>query len=242
MTLGFRDERRHRQQRRRWLLVKWAVGLGAVALAGLFAYDTGLRLAEARVEDLNAEIAALTSRVADLDQELAAQRAAVEAAKTEASTWRDRYARDIPAGELKRVVDTLRGRLAEGVPADRLRFVIDAVSRTRDCPGRALTKRLSLRTPLSRRDDDTVSFGGGSVVVSGSGMSAQNAAGNPEAWFDPAREITLHLVHVSGKKETVSGILPLQQSLIAGENEYRFSVVGGSRGFVEVTGETCRFP
>lgn len=41
--------------------------------------------------------------------------------------------------------------------------------------------------------------------------------------------------------QTVQGELPLQHSMVFKGKEYRFTVVPGSRGFIEVTADWCEY-
>ena len=47
---------------------------------------------------------------------------------------------------------------------------------------------------------------------------------------------------IDGKQATATGVLPLFQTVVMGDKEYRFSLVEGERSFVRVTSEVCAFP
>ena len=49
MSLGFRDERRRRRRRVRRALLRGLLALGLIFAAGIYAYQTGARLAEKSV-------------------------------------------------------------------------------------------------------------------------------------------------------------------------------------------------
>lgn len=242
MSLGFREERKRKKRRFRWTLMKWVLALCLIGAAGIYAYQSGSRLAESRIGQLQQEIESLSGTVDELRQRNAEQLAAVAAEKAEAEQWRQRYEEDVPKGELKTLFDLLRGKLSDGVKAERLRFVISAAANKRECDRRPEIKRFIVRTPLYRGSDDTVWFADGSISVTASGVSARDAQGNPEAWFDPAQPITVRLSHIGGKVEEFSGTLPLQHSTVIGNREYRFNLMPAARGFVQVAADSCRYP
>lgn len=242
MSLGLREERRRRNRRFRWTLAKWALALCLIGVAGVSAYESGSRLAEREVDRLEQEIASLDETVADLRRQNAEWQRNAETQRAEAAAWRERYDRDVPAGEIKELFDQVRAKLDAGVDPARLAFVIGAASNKRDCDEEPQSKRFILRTPLYEGTQHTVSFGDGEITVTGEGVSARDSAGNPEAWFDPAEPVTVRLVHIGGETQEVSGILPLNPSLVVGDTEYRFTIVTGGRGFVEVAMVRCSYP
>lgn len=241
MTLGYREDRRRRRRRHSWTLIKWMLGLGVVAIAGLYAYDTGSRLAENRVARLQEEIADLTEEATKLKSEVAARQNAVDAARADAAAWRQRYEREIPSGEVKPILDLIRERLAAGISPERLRFVVGTLSDGRPCGAKSPAKRLQVETTLTRGRTTSVWFEG-VIEVSATGEPAQGSGGNPESWFDPGKEVEVRIAHSRGKSDSVRGMLPLQQSIVIGETEYAVHIANGRRGFVDVTLETCKFP
>jgi hypothetical protein len=74
------------------------------------------------------------------------------------------------------------------------------------------------------------------------GARARDAAGNPQAWFDPSQPVTVRLARLGGKSLDATGALPLHRSMVDGDREYRLSIVAAPRGFAQVTLERCRFP
>ena len=47
---------------------------------------------------------------------------------------------------------------------------------------------------------------------------------------------------LGGKSVKAEGTLPLHRSIVAGDNEYRFTFLPGARGFLSVTADRCDYP
>ena len=54
--------------------------------------------------------------------------------------------------------------------------------------------------------------------------------------------MTLRFTVLGGASSQAAGALPLHHSVVVGDTEYRFSAAAGDGGFVNVTGQGCRFP
>lgn len=244
MTNGLRSGRRRRRQTAQRALFKWMLALLVVATAGYYAYRTGARLSEVKIEGLEAQIAILSAKVGALDRLNEMQERDLATARALAEDWQRRYERDVATGDDKTLFDIVRGKLADGVSRERLEFVISAAEEQRDCEEVPAAKRFIVTTPLHRGDRaSAVGFGNGAITVSASGASMRDANGNPEAWFDPAQPVTVSLVALSGQSVEKTGVLPLYPSVILGDAEYRMSVVAGpNRGFAQVSIQKCRYP
>jgi len=242
MAWGLREERKRRRRQFRWSVFKWGLAFCVIAAAGVYAYQSGSRLAEAEVERLQREIASLSSTVAELERQNSEQQSAIAAERKRAEDWRQRYDKDVPAGEIKELFDLVQEKLSAGVAADRMRFVIGAAENQRECDEAPVTKRFLVKTPLYQGQDDSVGFADGAITVTAFGAPEKDASGNPEAWFDPAEPLTVRITHIGGKVSEFSGKLPLHPSVVLGDSEYRFTVVASSRGFVKVSGDKCKYP
>ncbi len=77
MPIGLGDHRRRRRRQFRWAAFKWLIGLALIAGAGAYAYQSGARLANARIDPLEHQVSTLEASVADLtrEKEFAGQRA-----------------------------------------------------------------------------------------------------------------------------------------------------------------------
>lgn len=244
MTNGLRGSRRRRRQNAHRAILKWLVALLVVAATGYYAYRTGTRLSEVKIEALQARIAVLSAKSGALDRLDELQQRDLVEALARAEDWQRRYERDVPTGDGKMLAEAVRQKLAAGVSPQRLAFVIGAAQEQRDCEDVLAAKRLVVTTPLHRGGRaGAVGFGNGEIVVSAAGASMRDANGNPEAWFDPAQPVRVDLVALGGQKVEETGVLPLFPSVIVGEAEYRLSVLAGpGRGLAQVSVQKCRYP
>lgn len=242
MTLGLRDSR-NRRRRRFWLgVVKWSIVLIAILAAGVYAYRTGSKLAEHDVTELREEVDELTVTVDSLTSENEALEHELAAAKQEAQEWQTRYEREVPTGEIKRLTDMVGQKVRDGVALDRLAFLIEASDDIAACDNQPATKRFIVPTPLYDGPNSWVGFADSSITVTARGESAVNDNGQPEGWFDPAKPVTLMFTRLGGGTSEVTGELPLHHSMLVGDSEYRFTVVAGDRGFLNVTADRCKAP
>jgi hypothetical protein len=242
MSLGLRENRRRRRRQIRWTMVRWVLAIGAIIAAGAYAYQTGNQLAARNISTLERQLAEQTTKVADLEAQLQVQREQVGVERARAEEWRERYDRDVATGEIKALFEMVRGKIDEGVTPARLRFIIEQTENWRECHATSQTKRLQVETPLSRGTRSQAAFADGAVTVTISGSPARDSAGNPEAWFDVAKPVTVRLTRPGGKAAETTGPLPLHPALVHGDREYLFSIFAGSRGLVQVMMEWCRFP
>ena len=111
MSLGLREGRSRRRRQIRLRLLKWGAALAAVVIAGVYAYETGNRLAEREVARLEEEIALLNVRVQQLEQENLQLAEAARSARGKVEVWQQRYRQEIPTGELKALTEEDLNRL-----------------------------------------------------------------------------------------------------------------------------------
>ena len=241
MSLGLGERRggaRHALWRRRF----FRGVLIAVALFGLgvIAYLSGSELARqdaSRLRNANTE---LSEQVTLLTQSTKRSEALAKASQTREREWRDRYNQDVPTGRAKDLLALVEAQLAAGADPERIELFINAAARPPVCDNDPRTKRFLVRTPLYAGPNDSVTFAANTLTVTAVGESATDAAGNPEAWFDPSKSITLRVIALDGRVNETVGPLPLHHAIVSADSEYRFSVVNGAgRGFVHVTADRC---
>ncbi|MFQ5774450.1 MAG: coiled-coil domain-containing protein [Kiloniellaceae bacterium] len=242
MTLGLHETRIRRRRRVRWSIAKWVIGLSAVLAAGVIAYRSGSTLVQREVENLEREIVDLTARVEELQERNTDLRADMILAERRLDEANERYERDVPTGRMAALLGRVQAKLEAGVKLDRIEFLIDSAQNPRPCEPDAATKRFLVQTPLYSGANDSVSFANNTVTITALGESATNAEGRLEAWFDPAKPVTVRFTRIGGKTTEKVGKLPLHTSLVIGDYEYRYSVIAGPRGFVQVTGDRCEYP
>jgi hypothetical protein len=243
MSLGLHETRQRRQRRFRWALTKWVIALGLIVGAGVFAYRTGTGLAERKVTTLSREIVTLSDKAAALEQQTTEMRANEILLEKRLSDAERRYEKDVPAGRLAALLGQIQAKLDSGVEMARLEFLIASADNPRECETVPATKRFLVQTPLFSGANDSVSYAKGAITVTAQGESAVSAAGQVEAWYDPAKPVTARFTAIGGRVQDETGTLPLHTSVVQGGNEYRFTMVAAeSRGFVQVTGDRCNYP
>ena len=242
MELGIYETRRTRRRRFWNGLFRWIMGLAVIVGAGAYAYEYGAELAGNDMADTRREMAALTEKADELRQKNARQRAAIAEEQARFKDFEERYARDVPTAEQQRLLELFRERQSAGVDAGRLMEVMGRTENIRACDAAPVSKRFFARTPLYEGAADSVSFADNTITVTAKGEPVLTAEGKPEEWFEPALPVKVTFTHIGGKTADVSGKLPLHQAMIVGDTEYRFTLVAGEKGFIRVTGDTCRYP
>lgn len=241
MSLGFRDQKEAR--RRRWRVIRFVITLTVLIGLGVFAYRTGSFLAQRETVRLQADVARLDAEVTRLSSEKAQAEERMAAAQKAEAEWRDRYETEVPTGDERKLLDSIREQTGKGADPARIAFLISTAAQERDCEADAVTKRFLPRTAISVGASDAVTFAEGAIVVTGEGEPATNADGQPEAWFDAGKPVTLRFIQAGGAASEVAGMLPLHHSVVRGDREYLFNIVAGERqGFVTVSAVRCAFP
>ncbi len=242
MSLGLREGRSRRRRQIRLRALKWAAALAAIVIAGVYAYETGSRLAEREVTRLEERIAELSERIQTLEQDNLQLAEAARTARGKVEDWQQRYRQDIPTGELKALYEQIRAKLADGVDGTRLGFILQQASQAKDCAEALETKRFYVKTPLYAGGNDTVGFADSAIVVTAQGSASTDGSGNQLSRYDPAQPVVVRFARLGGEASEASGMLPLYHAMVVGDNEYRFSVVPGEPGMVKVTAGSCPFP
>ncbi len=241
MSYGFSHQRDVR--RRWWRIVRWLFATVFFLFLGVTSYWTGSRLAVLEVTRLQQEVDELSTGVTELgDQNAELQTQAAKAGEN-AAQWQARYKAEVPSGKSKELFALLKKQIEKGADPDRVAFLVKTAADKRSCDSETQTRRFLVRTPLYAGANDAVTFARNTITVTAQGALSSNAEGKAEAWFDPAKPITLSFVVPGGASSKASGALPLHHSVVRGDSEYRFSIVTAVRqGFVSVTAERCAFP
>ncbi|MFQ5786295.1 MAG: hypothetical protein ACE5H8_15930 [Alphaproteobacteria bacterium] len=234
-----------RRQRRRRTIARTArmVVLAAlIILVGAVMYRIGLERSQQTLVSLSQAIDDLDRANTQMNDERKVLVKARAVAEARANEIEARYRREVLTGPAKELSVLVNRKLAEGVTPQRLAFVIGAARKERVCDGKAMTKRFMPETVLYSGPNSIVSFAENTITISGDGTSASDAAGKPEAWYDPAKPVTIRFTLIGGESFEVAGKLPLHHSVVLGDAEHRFSMVPGARGFINVIGDKCRYP
>ncbi|MFO1154981.1 MAG: hypothetical protein U1E42_15185 [Rhodospirillales bacterium] len=243
MSLGLREDRRRRRRRLHWSIFKWAVALALITAAGIYAYETGRRLASADITRLEQTISTLREQVDVGEAANISSHAAAETAQATARDWQARYERDVARGPSKELFEIIQQKLGAGVEAERLKAVLIATQNRRDCRREAERRLFPVPVQMQTATRSSLKFGSGLITLVIVGMPARDSAGNGESWFDVAEPVTLRLIRSGVPATEVTGALPLTTSVIVGEREFSFRVMPAkSRGNVDIFGESCRFP
>lgn len=242
MTLGLHDHRKSRRRRVRWTVFKWTVVISGILGAGIFAYETGSGLAQRKVTDLNGQITELTAKLEALEKENTELGANTILVRKKLGQAEARYRKDVPTGRMAKLLGQVQRKLEAGVELGRIEFVVNAVENPRSCDDAPVTKRFIVKTPYYEGANDSVSFAKSAITITAAGEPSRDAQGNVQAWFDPAKPVTLQLTRIGGKTSAATGLLPLHASVVAGGSEYRYSAVPGPQGFIKITGDRCQYP
>lgn len=232
------DRYRNRSAQRLGSTLVLAAVMALVCAVGFW---LGRQSASENVLAARQEAAALQAQNAELQEDVTALRTESRTVALRYRELQDQMNDQVPEGPLRTLGDLLRQQVAAGIDPERLAYVIRSASPPRNCVDPE-TKRFVVTTPAYKGPDSSVSVAEGEVVVTGEGISARNEKGEPEAWFDPARPVTLIFKLSTGEMSEKKGNLPLSHSVVVGEREYRFTLAEGARSFVKVTYDSCAYP
>jgi len=232
-------QRHHRQKVRRQFISK-ALIVGAIIAAGVYAYRFGEQQTAARMGQRMDEVQALTNERDGLSRQIVDLKAAALVDQQKIADLEARYREQIPDDEIAGMIKLLRDKLASGVTRERMNTLLTAAANPRSCRSRE-AKRFMLSTNLNQGTDSSATFAGGAVIVSGEGKTALSADNKPEAWFDPAKPVSMKFRVIGGRVTVAEGALPLTHSIIDDAVEYRYTIEAGPRGFVNVTGDVCDY-
>ena len=243
MSSGLRESRNFARRQRRRRLLRYIVVVAALGGLGLASYRSGQLLAEREVRLAQDEIGRLKQANAALEKRNARLRTAAETARLRHAQLKEPYESEVPKGARRMLLSLVDKQLEAGAKGDRLRFLISAAGHRETCDGTPVTRRFLVRTALYDGPASSVRFADGALTVTATGEPAKDESGRIQAWFDPARPISVEIARLGEKPGRVSGTLPMQHALVANGAEYRFSFIAGeSRGFVSATADRCRFP
>ncbi len=151
------------------------------------------------------------------------------------------YNKTVPEGPMRDLVTMLGQQIEEGRDPKRLAFLIRSARPPRNCT-EPETKRFVLTTPTYNGPGGKITLADGALVVTGSGESAVNAKGQPEAWYDPLKKVSIDFIALGGVKETKSGIMPIHHSVVVGAKEYRLTISDAAKSFAKVSFDSCDYP
>ena len=230
MSLGLarRKELQKRRSQRYWTFFKIILFLATVIGSSYFAFDTGQEIA---LRSMVYSKDKFEQQTADLDK------IRIELGNTEAEL--NKIQKLLPNAEIQNLLLVINQKAADGMNPKRMASLINGMSKDAKCSEQPLTKRFVITTPVSQQTDSAVSFYRGLITVDGKGSPTLNDDGNPEAWFDPLKQITATFTLPGGEAQKATGILPLYHSVIVKDKEYRFTIISGRRSFADITVISC---
>jgi hypothetical protein len=179
----------------------------------------------------------------ELQTQVTELRAEAQTATMRLEQLQKTYEETIPAGPMQDLLVLVRKQLEEGMDPQRLAFLIRSARPPRNCT-EPETRRFVIATPANTGPASSVEIAEGGIVITGTGISARNDKNDPEAWYDPSKNIALEF-NIAGAESIVekkAGIMPLRHSIVSGAREYRFSIEEGARSFAKVTFDSCDYP
>ena len=223
-----RKELQKRRSRRIWSFIKFVTVIGVFGGIGYYSYEAGISVAK---EEVLLWKSRHDSQVAENDQ------LKIELGKDKATV--DQLSQLLPNDEIRQLIAVVTAKANSGVELSRMENIIAGITKDAQCSGEIDTKRFVILTPVSPEASSTASFYRGLITLAGTGSATINENGNPEAWFDTTKEITVNFLLPGGDKQEVGGTLPLYHSVITDGQEYRFSVTAGRTGFVDASVQQC---
>ncbi|PCI51157.1 MAG: hypothetical protein COB49_02660 [Alphaproteobacteria bacterium] len=230
MSLGLarRKELQKRRSQRFWTLIKFILFLATIIGSSYFAFDTGQEIA-------------LNSIVYNADkfnqQTTELKKMRLELGNAEAAL--DKIQKLLPNSGIQNLLLVINQKAADGIKTERMMTLITGLSKDGQCSEQSVSKRFVISTPVSQQTDGAASFYRGLITVTGKGSPTLNEDGNPEAWFDPTKQVTASFTLPGGETHKATGILPLYHSVVIKNKEYRFAIVSGRRSFADITVRSC---
>lgn len=215
------------------IMVVILLGLGF--WIGLQSRDQRAVLLEAQIEEIRTQRDQLQKIVTDLGAE-------AQTATMRLEQLQDIYSETVPEGPVENLVNLVREQIEEGMDPERLAFIIRSARPPHNCT-EPETQRFVITTPAYNGPESVAEIGGGEVTIAGQGSSAKSKDGQEgEAWYDPAKRVSLIFKTRDGRIMKKSGVMPLYQSVVAEGREYRFTIEEGARSFAKVTYDSCDYP
>ncbi len=206
--------------------------------AGLW---VGRQGASQNVTALRDQVQVLDGQRAELEEALMQTHAGAKTAILRFEQLQDSVEEAIPAGPMEDLVALLHRQIKDGADPKRLAFVIQSSRPPQNCAA-PQSRRFVISTPAYKGVQSTVEVGEGLVRIQGAGVSAQSQKGLPEAWYDPTKKVSIDFTLSDGRIETRRGVLPIHNSIVLNDREYRFTVEAGAKSFARVTFDSCDYP
>lgn len=190
---------------------------------------------------LSRQVETMTAERTQMEETLTKLRSEVQTANMRLDTLKKNYESAVPAGAARDLISLVTREITEGADPERLAFLIRSGRPPRNCKDPE-TRRFIVATPTYSGAQSQISVADGAILIKSSGVSARNASGAPEAWYDPAKPVHLEFTVKDGRVEKKSGVMPISHTIVLEGREYRFTAAEGVKSFAKVTFDSCDYP
>lgn len=231
MSLGLArsKELQKRRSHRFWVMMKFVFLVGMVIAVGFYAMEFGAKISLEENKSLKARYALQKQEYEKISMDLGTTRAALE-----------QLEKLLPSQDIQDLLVVINHQVDNGIETARMERLLSGLTRDENCTQDVENKRFVILTPVSQNTSGSVSFNKGLITLSGRGSPTLNEDGNPEAWFDPLKPVTVTFTLPGGEAQEATGILPFFHSLLVKDSEYRFAITAGRRAYADITVRTCR--
>ncbi len=240
MSLGNYNPHTRYKERAAQRLASTLGWMAVILISVLIGFWMGKQFSAQNLITLKNEKIALTEERDNLQKQVTELVASAQTANVRYEQLQEEVETVLPAGPVQDLLKLVREQLDEGMDPQRLSFLIRSARPPTGCVDPE-SKRFVVDTPANQGPDSLVNVAEGAITVKGSGVSAQNEKGEPEAWYDPAKSVVISFT-TDGKTETRKGILPIKYSIVTKGREYRFTIEPGARSFAKVVFDSCAYP
>jgi len=214
-----------------------------VALAaGLAGYLTGKTYILDKYRALRSINYETQNNSRDLEHIITSLRGELESSREALSRLQEKYQAEVPQGSVRELVSLMEKKLNRGVTPARMKLVIQSATPPHGCT-EVKIEPLLVMTPGYMGTPTALKYETEGIIVTATGAPAINPENRgQETWFDPGKPVSMTITHAGGKKAVAEGLLPLNQSLIAGDREYHFTIQEGSRSYIDIGFNHCSYP
>lgn len=239
MTLNSYNPHKRYQDRAAQRLASALKMLAFVMVSIIIGFWLGKQFGAEQLIILKDSVETLEAERTDYQKQITDLTATAQTANVRYEQLQEEVESILPAGPMQDLVTLLREQLTKGTDPERLAFVIRSARPPTGCVDPE-SKRFVVATPANSGPKSVVQIAD-SINITGEGISAVNQSGNPEAWYDQAKKVSITFEN-GDQKEVKKGILPIRHSMVVEDKEYRFTVETGARSFAKVVFDSCDYP
>lgn len=215
--------------------------VAVMAVSGFIGFVIGHESAVGQKNILEQRVKALEAERAELQDSVTALGAEAATAAMRLEDLQETFEEAVPAGPVEGLISLVRKQVEEGMDPERMAFLIRSARPPRNCT-EPVAESFVVSTPAYEGPEGQADIADGAILIKGSGSSARNEKGENEAWYDSGKPVDLVFTIGGDKVLKKSGAMPIYQTIIHGDKEYRFTVSEGARSFAKVTYDSCDYP